>query len=540
MKKHGKPVVIVGIVLCIALLSYFTIFSETSIFTSSDNESSESGINYVEAIVQRGEMKVTASGSGNIEPSVTKEIKAYDTAIVDKIYVEEGEFVNEGDLILTFESDTENVNIESAKLDLQLEQNDLQELKEDLNNLKIYAETSGYIGDIDVKVGDELSKGDVLSTITDKTKLEISGYFNTSQIKKIEVGDEAEVVTSDFLQTIPAKIIQIKEDPIASSDGSISYEVIAEIDNPGGISTSNTGTVTVKKEEGTLYSVSQENFTLKTQEEITLKIDGELIGLYIEEGEYVEKGQLIAELENTDLENSIKSKELDVEKAELSLTEKLEDVDDLAVYAPITGTITSIDVTEGERVGSNETIAVVSDLENLQVVIPVDELDINKVQEEQRAVVSVSALSDKTFDAKVTDIALLGDINNGVTTYDVTLTLSEIEGLKPGMTSNGEVIIESKTDALILPIEAIQQRRNQKFVLVKNNDNEPQSTEVSIGLVSNDYVEIIEGVNEGDVVVYPVFSNSTENSQRTMGMMGGIGGINNGPPEGAGDRRRPQ
>jgi multidrug resistance efflux pump len=179
--------------LLIGFFTYVTVFSE-------DKDEEKKGTNYAQAQVRRGDIKVSASASGNIEASTKKNIKALENGIVDSIFVREGEFVEEGDLLMTFESDTETVEIERAKLDLRLEEDNLKELKSDLDNLKIYANTSGYIGDISAEVGDELSKGYVLSTITDNSKVEISGFLNKGQIGNIKIGDKAEVAVSEYMQ----------------------------------------------------------------------------------------------------------------------------------------------------------------------------------------------------------------------------------------------------------------------------------------------------------------------------------------------------
>ncbi|MDK2917630.1 MAG: HlyD family secretion protein [Candidatus Petromonas sp.] len=518
--------------LLIGFFTYVTVFSE-------DKDEEKKGTNYAQAQVRRGDIKVSASASGNIEASTKKNIKALENGIVDSIFVREGEFVEEGDLLMTFESDTETVEIERAKLDLRLEEDNLKELKSDLDNLKIYANTSGYIGDISAEVGDELSKGYVLSTITDNSKVEISGFLNKGQIGNIKIGDKAEVAVSEYMQVFEGKVTDIKQNPITDSTGAILYKITVEVDNPGALTEEIKGIVTVKNSKGRFSSVNESNFTIKTIDEIILKTDGELKELYIDSGDYVEKGDLLAVLENKSLQNEIDNTKILIEQKQLELTEKLKNADDLAVYAPISGTVTEISVTEGERVGENSTVAVISDLSNLQIVIPIDELDINKVEVGQKAIVTVDAVPDVVFNAEVSKIALEGEVSNGVATFDVTLSLKEMDGLKPGMSANGEISIESKKNVLLLPIEAIQQRQGRKIVLVKNDSGEPQAVQIKLGLVSEDFVEITEGLKEGDIVLYPVTSSSTQrNFPRGMGMIGiGGGGRPQRPPDGGGDSK---
>lgn len=535
MKK--KSIFIIAIILAVVVIG--TTYGDTYMVSFSKNTSNETeGKNFITVNVKKGDITMSASGSGNVEPSVRKEVKNLDNGnIVDRIFVEEGQQVKEGDLILTFEGDSQNSQIEQAKLDLTQHQNQLESLKEQLNDLKIYTNESGYIGDIKADTGNELSNNFLLTTITDTSHSEISGLYHQKQLEKINVGDKATVTLIDSFFTIDGMVSRINKIPIPQEDGAVLYEVIVEVENPGGISESTKGLVVINNENGAFTSLEETYFETKAPKEVRLNISGTLTNLYVSSGDYVEKGDLIAELENNDIYDNIENQQINIEKKKLQLSELLENLDETAVYSPISGIVTKINVTEGERVSSNSILAVISDLSNLQVVIPIDELDVNKVKLGQKGVVTAEAVPDTTFNAEVTDIALEGDIQNGVATYDVTLSLNEIEGLKPGMTVNAEIITDQRKNTLLIPIEAVQQKGNEKFVLVKENeDSQLEMIPIEIGLVSTDHVEVTSGLNEGDVVVYPVASTTNSNMERKgMGMMP-MGGAPAGAPKGGFNR----
>ena len=186
-------------------------------------------------------------------------------------------------------------------------------------------------------------------------------------------------------------------------------------------------------------------------------------------------------------------------------------------------------------------VATVADLRSMEVIIPVDELDIIKVKEGQEASITAEALPGKQYRANVTRIALEGETSDSVTTYDVTLNIVEPGELKTGMTLNVELEIESKKDVLLLPIEAIQQQGRNRAVFIQDASQESgrKRTNVEIGLVTENYVEIINGLKEGEVVVYTPPSSSSQQQQRpTGGLIPGIpGGLNNTRQGGGGNAR---
>lgn len=510
-KKPIKPVLISLAVPAAVILIYFIFFA---------GKSKEVSTNHLELVhrVSAGTIVKKAGGTGNITPSVRKEIKTLDSGIVDQIFVEEGQFIEAGEKILTFENEQADSKIASAQLSLEIQENRLKELYRNLEDLKVYAPISGTINQVTVDEGQELPNGFVLGVIKDTNNIEITVLFNGTQIKEIKEGDQAAVTLPDSFATVSGKVTKVGSVPVESNDGSVIYEVTVTVINPGGLSPGMLGQVKITNSRGSFEPIEAARFNNASGQKVSLKTGGTLKKLYVSDGDYVHKGDLLAELASTNLENEIRIQELQVQQSRLSLQEQMESVDDTVVYAPISGVISEIKVTAGERVSENSTVAVVSDLKALEVMIPVDELDINSIQLEMEAMVTVNAVPDKSFQALVTDIAHEGVVSEGVASYDVTLTLEDIEGLKPGMSATGEIIIARKEQVLWLPVEAIQQSGGQKFVMVRK-DGKDEQVNVQVGLVSDDMAEITEGLNEGDEVIY------TPSSAGQSGMMGFGGAV---------------
>lgn len=505
-----------GLIAAICIL----ILCGTGFFVTRNNQSKASNDSLLEVVttVKKGSIISSAGGTGNIAAGVRKEIKTLDKGIVEKIFVEKGQWVEEGDLICTFENTDGDTQLENAQLSLSIQEKKLREMESDLEKLKVYAPQSGVISGLNVNEGEELNKGLTLANVTDNRTLQVIGQFNKTQVAEIKVGDAAEVLLTDSLVTLPGKVTKINSEPEVTGEGFVKYLVTIDIANPGGLSAGMIVQITIKNQKGNISSPETAALEIKPVQKISLKVGGTLKKLYVSSGEYVKSGQLLAELTSDELLLSIETQRLQVKQSSLNLEEKVSARENTVVLAPISGVVSSVMVTEGERVSENTTVAVVSDLKKLEVVIPVDELDIGKVKLGQKAVVTANSLPDKEFRAEVTEIALEGATSSGVTTFDVKLTLEEIEGLKPGMTANANIILEQKDHVLLIPVEAIQQRGKQKFVMVRTGEKD-QPVSVETGLASEEQIEILSGLNEKDQVVYTITGSTT--NRQSFGPGGG-------------------
>lgn len=209
------------------------------------------------------------------------------------------------------------------------------------------------------------------------------------------------------------------------------------------------------------------------------------------------------------------------------------------IAAPAAGVITTITAAVGERLNGGEVVAHLTNYNNLQTVVQVDELDIPKVKIGQSVTVKVSAYPDQTYTGKVSEIANEGISTNGVSTFDVTIQLGKLKDLKVGMSTEASILTASKDTALYVPIEAVHSRGNQKFVILgtanQNQDSSQtgfggaQMQTVETGLTNDNFVEITKGLTEGQTVSMPQLAvNSSSTTNGKGGLMGGFGGGSGG------------
>ncbi|MBE0477517.1 efflux RND transporter periplasmic adaptor subunit [Candidatus Aerophobetes bacterium] len=262
------------------------------------------------------------------------------------------------------------------------------------------------------------------------------------------------------------------------------------------------------------------------------KNSGEIARVYVSEGEMVDEKQLIAELDTEELKIRLRQAEIkfnsarqtlervrylfeqkaiskgELEDAEFSFAEAEENLNlaklqfEQAFFkSPIRGVVTSLPVQETDMVSSGSDVAIISELDPIKVIAYINEIDIRLLKVGQKAIIVADAYPKREFQGKVIKIAPEAGVQDGVVSFEVTVELSNKEGmLKPGMSTEVQIITTQKTDVLLVPREAIRIEEGQTFVMVREGEKETLK-KVRTGLISVNFTEIIEGLKDGDKVL---------------------------------------
>jgi multidrug efflux pump subunit AcrA (membrane-fusion protein) len=201
------------------------------------------------------------------------------------------------------------------------------------------------------------------------------------------------------------------------------------------------------------------------------------------------------------------------------------------ITAPSTGIVTTLTVGAGERVTNGQVVAHLTNYQNLQTVVQIDELDIPKMKIGQTVSLQVNAYPDQAYTGSVTMVAEEGVAANGVSTFEVTIHIDKPDTLKVGMSVEASILSASKENALFVPVDAIYTANDQKFVIATSasTDKQTAGTEqktVKTGLANEDYVEITEGISAGETIQLPqLAAGSTATSRQGMQQSGDFGGM---------------
>lgn len=458
----------------------------------------------------RGPISVSVVSNGVVEAQDQKDLVAQASGQVTELYVKEGDQVSAGDPIarLTDESLAEQnssleVQREKLALELQQRQDELHELESNLEHLKVKAPAAGRVTGLNVREGQNVSPGQNLLGLKQEKILEAKLPFNRSQVQNIRVGQEAELFISDYLATVPGEVVAVDSQGRATETGGILCDVTVRLTNPGALYAGQSVSGKVAAGEGTLAAVESTTLTQPAAQAVFSQVSGKVNNLAVAEDMWVEAGDLLLEVDPQDLEQQIESKKLQIRQIELDLAGiELKSPTDV-VLAPIDGTLTVLDLALGDEVKTGQVLGKVVDYGRLEVVVPVDEMDIGKLKVGQKAMITSTALPEQEFTGQVLEIAREGQAQGGVATFDVTLSLGKTDLLRAGMTVKAEIIIDSKDDALLLPVTAVQKQQDAWVVWLSATGTEPVWQEVKLGLVDENNAEILSGLSEGEEVVLP-------------------------------------
>jgi len=204
---------------------------------------------------------------------------------------------------------------------------------------------------------------------------------------------------------------------------------------------------------------------------------------------------------------TLRAAQLEMEKAQLDLDKASDDLEKAVMIAPFDGVIAVVDVKEGDSLSAwdyaSRTIIHLIDPTSMGLDAEVDEIDIPDVKLEQKAVISVDALPDEQFEGVVTSISPVATEEAGVILYKVKISLDvpEGSGLKAGMSATADIVIDERSNVLLVPDRSIE-RDSQGNPVVKVMVNEQIEERAVVIGISDDYqTEIVAGLNEGEVVV---------------------------------------
>ena len=173
---------------------------------------------------------------------------------------------------------------------------------------------------------------------------------------------------------------------------------------------------------------------------------------------------------------------------------------DATLISPTTGIILTLDANVGERVSDEFSTVGVS--ESLRVRINVDENDIGMLEVGQPADLTFAALDDREYKGKVAWIAVQGEVDQGLVTFPVDISLDAPgEHLRAGLTADVEILVAEARNVIVVPKAAVQTTPRGGVVFVAAADGSASRRVVATGLSNRLLVEIVSGLEAGERVM---------------------------------------
>ena len=244
-----------------------------------------------------------------------------------------------------------------------------------------------------------------------------------------------------------------------------------------------------------------------------------------------------------DTQEQLEDAKMNYDTAVSSLAESQSNMNEMTIVAPMSGVVVGEPQTPGTMAvqgTSNPTVIMrIADMSSKQILAKIDETDIGSVKVGQTATFTVDSFNGKTFTARVSKISQTDTSNSwnintsssssssssssaSVIYYYVTLDVDDPDNmLLPAMTARVEINTAEKNDALVVPLSTLKTDAKGSYVIVKNEDGTQENRYVSTGIYSDEYVEILDGLSEGEQVVSTYVAKSADSAKKNSSNRGG-------------------
>ena len=192
------------------------------------------------------------------------------------------------------------------------------------------------------------------------------------------------------------------------------------------------------------------------------------------------------------------------------------------ISADFDGRVNLVSVEEGDEVDASTTLVEIADFSHMQISIRVDEYDIADVSVGQAVSVTATA-TEQTFESAIKSINYISQSAGNVAYYTATADVDVSSGIYPGMQATVTITQEEADDDVILKEEALSfDATNSAFVYMQADDGTMTEVPVTVGVSNGNYVEIREGLSDGDTVY--VEAAEEETSSGLSGLLSGLFG----------------
>ena len=520
LKKHLKWLIPVLLAVCIGVGFLFRLPA---------GQQAAASATYQTAATETRDITKSLTGSGTLEPADSYTVNTLVSGEVLSDTFEEGDQVEEGQLLYTLDSS----NASSSQTQAQNSYSQAQSNYQQAVNAKYpSADMGGTVSEVYVKNGESVSAGTELVRIVGDNNIYMTFLFPYASPSDFYVGQTATIYIGNFDGTTSGTVTAVSSSSITTNTGLQAVSVQVKAPNPGLVTEDYTAVASI----GSYTSYGQTAINLSSSSVITAEVSGKISGLNWLPGDAISSGERICTITGSTADNQVESARISLSNASTSLENAQDSLDDYTITAPISGTVVTKNAKAGDNIegGSDSTLCVIYDMSYLEMTLNIDELDISEVAVGQEVQITADAAEGQVYTGVVTNVSIAGTTSGGITTYPVTIRIDETDGLRPGMNVDAEILLDSAQGVLAVPSAAVN--RGDTVLITADSPSAANALDqeapegyvyvsVEPGISDESYTEIISGLQEGDTVAYLQTSSSSDSMDfMAVGMIPSGGG----------------
>ncbi len=475
---------------------------------------------------------VQVSATGNIQLVEQQSAVFEGSGIIAEVYVDVGDQVAVGDLLLALETDDLERAVRQAELALAVSQNQLDQLLEPATQADIDAAWADLAAAkeslADLQEGpteSERAAAEANLTAAQASYRELLAGLSEAEMTQLSADLHKAYLTLQQAQEAYNEIAYRGD--IGQTQQAMDLQT-ATIDYDTAKAAFDVATASASQSElmDAQRAIVEAQVQLESLE--TTKAD-----LLSAEAQVASAQASLTSLLNGPTEGEMRDAELAIEQSQLDVESAQADLDKAELRATIDGIVLSVDVEVGQKTTSDLSSAlIIGDLTTLELPVYVAEVDINKVELGQPVNIAVDALPDQIFTGAVSRIAPISESTSGVVNYEVMVRLNDLnveDGVRPGMTAVATILSDDAANAWLVPSSALIEFEGQQYVRLVRDNGQPNRVAVTPGTSQGEWTVVeSEELQAGDKVVGQVASYVDEEETRFGPGRGG--GPFGGPP----------
>ncbi len=422
------------------------------------------------AVVTRGNLLVSVSGTGTLQPYAQVEVRSRATGTVVELVVQEGDHVAQGQQLAVIDDEDARAGYETAQAQLAAAEARLDQSRNTLAATR--AQNATRVAQAE----------DALTTARARLSQVLAGSRPEEIAQAREALRQAELAL-DLARRNLERTQQLFE------RGLIARAELDQAQNQFDVAQAQVRAAQARFRELQAGSRAEDIAITRAQ---------------VREAESALATARAARLQENVLAADVAASQAAVRNSAAQLAQARDRLAETRITAPISGIVARLAVQRGQSViggltGGGTLVLTIADVRLIQADIPIDESDVAQVRPGMAVRITADALPDRTFAGKVERIAPQSTVVQNVTQFDVIVTLEQPDpALRLGMSVDGEFIVTERQNVLLVPAEAVRGKETKGVLLVEEEKLVPRVVET--GVSDGRQVEIVRGLTEGQVV----------------------------------------
>ncbi|MDR0861486.1 MAG: HlyD family efflux transporter periplasmic adaptor subunit [Oscillospiraceae bacterium] len=470
--------------------------------------------------VYRGSIRSMVMGGGVTKAKNSATVVLPAGGDVLEIFVAEGDTVQAGDPLYIIDSADAQKAVDDAQKAVDDVNKQIAAIYDSYKDLITYAPFSGKLTDtVRLTEGDTVSGGTKLATLVDDSIMLVTLYFSYAYENDLYINQPAAISIPATMSELRGQVREINLVRKITPEGSILFQAVLEVPNPGALVSEMLASATLKTKDGEdIYPYEPGKLESNRKSDVLAKVTGSVIEQHLMDYADVQEGALLLSLSGDNNDDKLEALQRQLEAALEQLNKAQNNLGNFNAVAPIGGTVMSCSLTAGEHAEAGRTAVTISDTSVMLVDARIDEMNVTYVKTGMTTEITQWGREGQLMFTGVIDtVSLEGTYENGISVFPAVIRVDNPDGtLMPGMYVDYSLVASQAEDCLIVPMEAVKYTEGGTCLFIRA-DTRPENAltddvqglevpqgfyavPVTIGLSDNSQVQIVDGVEEGTEV----------------------------------------